>query len=207
MPNLLEHRPMKINILDLLKNSRLALGLALLIIAISAGSLIAKEANRTVYVWASTSELAPGNTITATDLKPVPVLLPESAKNYISSKAQLIGTIVVHRIGAGELIPVTAISNELQTLVKRAVPLSIEPTDLPTDLQRGEVIDIYGVPNTTQKSIAQPELITSAVTVAEVSNKNNSGKSIVVVNLPEEIIIHTLSYISESRLIIVRSNF
>ena len=183
------------------------MGLALLIIAISAGALIAREANRSVYVWASTSELAPGNTITATDVKSVPVLLPESAKNYISSNAQLIGTIVVHRIGAGDLIPVTSISNEVTAFAQRAVPLSIEPTDLPTDLQRGEVIDIYGVPNSTQKSIAQPELITSGVTVAEVSNKNYSGKSIVVVNLPEEIIIHTLSFISESRLIIVRSNF
>jgi hypothetical protein len=198
---------MKIKKLDLLKNSRLAMGLALFIIAISAGSLIAKEANRTVYVWASTGELAPGNTITAQDLKAVSVLLPESAKNYISANAQVIGTMVVHRIGSGDLIPVTAISAQSRPLTQRAVPLSIESTDLPMQLQRGEVIDIYGVPNSTQKSIAQTELITAGVTVAEVSNKNNSGKSIVVVNLPEEIILHTLSYISESRLIIVRSNF
>jgi hypothetical protein len=198
---------MKMKNLDLLKNSRLAMGLALFIIAISAGSLIAKEANRTVYVWASTGELAPGNTITAQDLKAVSVLLPESAKNYISANAQLVGTMVVHRIGTGELIPVTAISAQTQQLTERAVPLSIELTDLPTELQRGEVIDIYGVPNSSQKSISQPELITAGVTVAEVSNKNNSGKSIVVINLPEEIILHTLSYISESRLIIVRSSF
>lgn len=198
---------MKIKNLDLLKNSRLAMGLALFIIAISAGSLIAKEANRTVYVWASTGELAPGNTITAQDLKAVSVLLPESAKNYISANAQLIGTMVVHRIGSGDLIPVAAVSAQTQQLTERAVPLSIELTDLPTQLQRGEVIDIYAVPNSSQKSIAQPELITAGVTVAEVSNKNNSGKSIVVVNLPEDIVLHTLSYISESRLIIVRSNF
>ena len=198
---------MKIQNLDLLKNSRLAMGLALFIIAISAGSLIAKEANRTVYVWASTGELAPGNTIAAQDLKAVSVLLPESAKNYISANAQLIGTMVVHRIGSGDLIPVAAISNEIQSLAQRAVPLSIELTDLPTELGRGEVIDIYGVPNSSQKSISQPELITAGVTVAEVSNKNNSGKSIVVVNLPEDLVLHTLAYISESRLIIVRSNF
>ena len=198
---------MKIKNLDLLKNSRLAMGLALFIIAISAGSLIAKEANRTVYVWASTGELAPGNTITTEDIKAVSVLLPESAKNYISANAQLIGTMVVHRIGSGDLLPVAAVSAQTQQLTERAVPLSIELTDLPTQLQRGEVIDIYAVPNSSQKSIAQPELITAGVTVAEVSNKNNSGKSIVVVNLPEDIVLHTLSYISESRLIIVRSNF
>ena len=44
------------------------MGLALLISALLAGSLIAKEANRTVYVWAANGELAPGNTIAATDI-------------------------------------------------------------------------------------------------------------------------------------------
>jgi len=198
---------MKIRNLDILKNSRLAMGLALFIIAISAGSLIAKEANRTVYVWASNGELAPGNTIASTDLKAVSVLLPESAKNYISTNAQLVGAIVMHRIGTGDLIPVDAISIESQKLTQRAVPLTVEITDLPTDLQRGEIIDIYAIPNSSQKSITEPELITSGITVAEASSKNNSGKALVVVNLPEDLVLRTLTFISESRLIIVRSNF
>jgi hypothetical protein len=198
---------MKIRNLDILKNSRLAMGLALFIIAISAGSLIAKEANRTVYVWASNGELAPGNTIASTDLKAVSVLLPESAKNYISTNAQLVGAIVMHRIGTGDLIPVDAISTESQKLEQRAVPLTVEITDLPADLQRGEVIDIYAIPNSSQKSISEPELITSGITVAEASSKNNSGKALVVVNLPEDLVMRTLAFISESRLIIVRSNF
>jgi hypothetical protein len=198
---------MKIRNLDILKNSRLAMGLALFIIAISAGSLIAKEVNRTVYVWASNGELAPGNTIASTDLKAVSVLLPESAKNYISANAQLVGAIVMHRIGTGDLIPVDAISTESQKLMHRAVPLTVEITDLPADLQRGEVIDIYAIPNSSQKSITEPELITSGITVAEASSKNNSGKALVVVNLPEDLVMRTLAFISESRLIIVRSNF
>ena len=198
---------MKIRNLDILKNSRLAMGLALFIIAISAGSLIAKEANRTVYVWASNGELAPGNTIASTDLKAVSVLLPESAKNYISVNAQLVGTIVMHRIGTGDLIPVNAISTESQKLGQKALPLTVEITDLPADLQRGEVIDIYAIPSSSQKSIFEPELITSGITVAEASSKNNSGKALVVVNLPEDLVMRTLAFISESRLIIVRSNF
>ena len=198
---------MKIRNLDILKNSRLAMGLALFIIAISAGSLIAKEANRTVYVWASNGELAPGNTIASTDLKAVSVLLPESAKNYISANAQLVGAIVMHRVGTGDLIPVNAISTDSQKLGQRAVPLTVEITDLPADLQRGEVIDIYAIPSTSQKSISEPELITSGITVAEASTKNNSGKALVVVNLPEDLVMRTLAFISESRLIIVRSNF
>ena len=198
---------MKIKYLEIFKNSRLAMGLALLISALLAGSLIAKEANRTVYVWAANGELAPGNTIAATDIKPIAVLLPESAKNYISADAQLIGATVTHRVGLGDLIPVSAVTVEVSKLIQRAVPLTIEPTDLPTDLVRGEVIDLYAIPNSSPKSIAMPELISAAITVAEVSNKNNSGKSVVVVNLPESIVLNTLSYISDARLIIVRSNF
>lgn len=198
---------MKIKYLEIFKNSRLAMGLALLFSALLAGSLIAKEANRTVYVWAANGELAPGNTIAATDIKPIAVLLPESAKNYISAEAQLIGATVTHRVGLGDLIPVSAVSVEPDQLMQRAVPLTIELTDLPTDLVRGEVIDLYAIPNSSPKSIAAPELISAAITVAEVSSKNNSGKSVVVVNLPEIIVLNTLSYIPDSRLIIVRTNF
>lgn len=198
---------MKLKHLEVLKNSRLAMGLALLFTALLAGSLIAKEANRTVYVWAANSELAPGNIVDLADIKSVAVLLPESAKNYISAEAQLIGATVTHRIGLGELIPVSAITVEPDKLMQRAVPLTIEPTDLPTNLQRGEIIDLYAIPNSSQKTIAAPELIIGAVAVAEVSSSSNSGKSLVVINLPESIILNTLTYIPDTRLIIVRSNY
>ena len=198
---------MKIKYLEVFKNSRLALGIALLISALLVGTLIAKEANRTVYVWAASGELAPGNTISASDIRQTPVLLPESAKNYISANAQLIGATVMHRVGVGELIPVSSVTVDSEKLRERAVPLTIEITDLPSDLTRGEIIDLYAIPNSSPKSILEPQLISGAITVAEVSLKNNSGKSLVVVNLPENNVLSTLSYIPDSRLIIVRSNF
>ena len=198
---------MKIKYLEVFKNSRLALGIALLISALLVGTLIAKEANRTVYVWAASGELAPGNTISASDIRQTPVLLPESAKNYISANAQLIGATVMHRVGVGELIPVSSVTVDSEKLRERAVPLTIEITDLPSDLSRGEIIDLYAIPNSSPKSILEPQLISGAITVAEVSLKNNSGKSLVVVNLPEDIVLSTLAFIPDSRLIIVRSNF
>lgn len=198
---------MKIKYLEVFKNSRLALGIALLISALLVGTLIAKEANRTVYVWAASGELAPGNTISASDIRQTPVLLPESAKNYISANAQLIGATVMHRVGVGELIPVSSVTVDSEKLRERAVPLTIEITDLPSDLTRGQIIDLYAIPNSSPKSILEPQLISGAITVAEVSLKNNSGKSLVVVNLPEDIVLSTLAFIPDSRLIIVRSNF
>jgi flagella basal body P-ring formation protein FlgA len=203
---LLQSNAMKINNLEVLRNSRLAMGLAILIIALASGSLIAKEANRTVYVWASAGELAPGNIVQQADLIQASVLLPESSKSCISSKAQLLGALVIHRIGAGELIPVSAISMNQDTLDQRAVPLTIEITDLTIGLQRGDVVDIYAVPNLSQKSISEPELITSGITVSGVSDKNNSGKAVVVVNLPQNLVLPALAHLADSRLLIVRTN-
>ena len=198
---------MKIKDLQLLKNSRLITGISLFIIAILAASLIAKEANRTVYVWASATELAPGNIITTADIKATPVLLPESAKNYLSSSAQIIGTVVKSRVAVGDLIPLAAIASTLDQLTLRAVPLTIESTDLPMGLTRGEVIDIYAIPTSDPRSIGEATLLTERVSVSAVSERNNSGKASVVVSLPQSLVILILSHLADSRLIIVRGNY
>ena len=198
---------MKIKDLQLLKNSRLITGISLFIIAILAASLIAKEANRTVYVWASATELAPGNIITAADIKATPVLLPESAKNYLSSSAQIIGTVVKSWVAVGDLIPLAAIASTLDQLTLRAVPLTIESTDLPMGLTRGEVIDIYAIPTSDPRSIGEATLLTERVSVSAVSERNNSGKASVVVSLPQSLVILILSHLADSRLIIVRGNY
>ena len=198
---------MKIKDLQLLKNSRLITGISLFIIAILAASLIAKEANRTVYVWASATELAPGNIITAADIKATPVLLPESARNYLSSSAQIIGTVVKSWVAVGDLIPLSAIAATLDQLTLRAVPLTIESTDLPMGLTRGEVIDIYAIPTSDPRSIGEATLLTERVSVSAVSERNNSGKASVVVSLPQPLVILILSHLADSRLIIVRGNY
>jgi hypothetical protein len=198
---------MKIKDLQLLKNSRLITGISLFIIAILAASLIAKEANRTVYVWASATELAPGNIITQADIKATPVLLPESAKNYLSASAQIIGTVVKSRVAVGDLIPLAAIASTLDQLTLRAVPLTIESTDLPMGLTRGEVIDIYAIPISDPRSIGEATLLTERVSVSAVSERSNSGKASVVVSLPQSLVILILSHLADSRLIIVRGNY
>ncbi|MEY4205647.1 MAG: hypothetical protein RLZZ154_453 [Actinomycetota bacterium] len=196
---------MNISKLDILKNSRLAMGLALFIIALTAASLISKEANRTVLVWASTGELAPGQIIAQSDLTPASVLLAQSAKNYFSSSAQIVGTTVLTKISAGDLIPVAAITNELDANNQRLVPLTIEISDLPIALSRGDLIDIYAIAKTNAKESIAPTLLASAVSVEQVLERSNSGVVSVLVILENDQVISALNYLSESRLIIVRN--
>ena len=196
---------MNISKLDILKNSRLAMGLALFIIALTAASLISKEANRTVLVWASTGELAPGQIIAQSDLTPASVLLAQSAKNYFSSSAQIVGTTVLTKISAGDLIPVAAIANEVDANNQRLVPLTIEISDLPIALSRGDVIDIYAIAKTNAKESIAPTLLASAVSVEQVLERSNSGVVSVLVILENDQVISALNYLSDSRLIIVRN--
>ena len=191
--------------LDFLKNSRLAMGLALLIIALSAASLISKEANRTVLVWASVGDLAPGQVIMPTDITPASVLLAQTAKNYLSSSAQIVGTTVISKISAGDLIPGAAISTEVDSLDKRLVPLTVEITDLPIALVRGDVIDIYAIAKKDSNSIITPELLAAGVSVEQVLERSNSGSVSVLVILNNDQVLSALNLITDSRLVIVRS--
>ena len=196
---------MNISNLDILKNSRLAMGLALFIIAIGSGQLIAKESNRTVMVWATQGDLAPGQLISQSDIKAVSVLLPQSAKNYLSAEAEIIGALVLTHISVGDLIPTSAITSTSQVLDQRFVPLTLELTDLPVDLIRGEIIDIYAIPNRDSKSITSPQLVAESISVSSVNERNNSGKVSVLVILKSDLVMPILAMLADSRLIIVRS--
>ena len=196
---------MNISKLDILKNSRLAMGLALFVIALTAASLISKEANRTVLVWASTGELAPGQIIEQSDLTATSVLLAQTAKNYLSSSAQIVGTTVLNKISAGDLIPVAAIANDVDANNQRLVPLTIEISDLPIALSRGDVIDIYAIAKTNAKESISPTLLVSAVSIEQVLERSNSGVVSVLVILENEQVISTLNYLTDSRLILVRT--
>jgi len=196
---------MKISKFDQFRNSRLAVGFALFIIALTAASLISKEANRTVLVWATTGELSPGQIIEKTDITPASVLLGQSAKNYLSTSAQIVGTTVLRQISAGDLIPVASLGAGEDPINQRLVPLTIEISDLPIALARGDLIDLYAISKSNAKEVIAPALLASAITVEQVLERSNSGAVSVLVILDNEQVLPTLNFLTDSRLIIVRT--
>jgi hypothetical protein len=196
---------MKISKFDLFRNSRLAMGFALFIIALTAANLISKEANRTVLVWATTGELAPGQIIQESDITAASVLLAQSAKNYLSASAEIVGTTVLTKISAGDLIPVAAIGAEDNPVNQRFVPLTIEISDLPISLVRGDLIDLYAISKSNAKEVNTPALLASGITVEQVLERNNSGVVSVLVILENEQVLPTLTFLTDSRLILVRT--
>jgi hypothetical protein len=191
--------------IEYLKNSKLVLGLSILLIAIFTAGLISKEANRTVEVWATKSNLAPGMRLSDQDLIKVSVLLPESSKNYISGQAQILGALVVNQVNVGDLIPVSSIAAAPNSLNQRQVPITTEITDSPINLQRGDVVDIYAVPTRDSKITTEAQLIGQSISLSEVLKENNSGKVSVVAIFSDDQVLPILQIMSDTRVIIVRS--
>ena len=196
---------MKISKIDVFRNSRLAMGLALFIVALTAASLISKEANRTVLVWASTGDLAPGQIVMQSDITPVSVLLAQSAKNYLYSSAEIVGTTVLTKISAGDLIPGSAIGASGNFINQRLFPLTVALSDIPISLARGDVIDLYALNASNAKELVAPVLLGSSISVEQVLERNNSGVVSVLVILENEEILPILNFLGDSRLIIVRT--
>jgi hypothetical protein len=196
---------MKISKIDVFRNSRLAMGLALFIVALTAASLISKEVNRTVLVWASTGDLAPGQIVMQSDITPVSVLLAQSAKNYLSSSAEIVGTTVLTKISMGDLIPGSAIGASGNFINQRLFPLTVALSDIPISLARGDVIDLYALNASNAKELVAPVLLGSSISVEQVLERNNSGVVSVLVILENEEILPILNFLGDSRLIIVRT--
>lgn len=188
-----------------LKNSKLVLGLSILLIAIFTAGLISKEANRTVEVWATKSNLAPGMRLSDQDLIKVSVLLPENSKNYISGQAQIIGALVVNQVNVGDLIPVASIAAVPNSLNQRHVPITTEMTDSPINLRRGDIVDIYAVPTRDSQITTEAQLVGQSISLSEVLKENNSGKVSVVAIFNDDQVLPLLQIMSDSRVILVRS--
>jgi len=190
---------------EVIKNSRLILGISVLLVAMLTAGLISKEANRTVQVWAANSNLSPGTYITEQDIKTTSVLLPEASKNYISIKAQIIGATVLTKISAGDLIPISSVSAADNAIYQRFVPIAVAQTDLPLNLTRGDVIDLYAVPTRDSKFLAETQVIAEQVSVSEVFRESNLGQVSITVLLRSEQVLPLLQVISDAKVVIVKS--
>jgi hypothetical protein len=154
---------------------RYLLGLILIVTSFLSALLISSASNRTITVWASSTDLAPGKIIEEKDITPVKVRLLNNAEQYLDAKVEIVGTSVVRRIGAAELIPSFALSTQADTSLQR-VPIQVERLMSPLGLSAGDIVDIYGVPNQlSSQSGVVSELILESVGV---ENIDNSGGEI-----------------------------
>jgi hypothetical protein len=119
------------------------------------------------------------------------------------------GAYVVRPIQQGELITIDAVSDAPNGQQSGQVPISIRNSDLPTDIELGETINIYWVPeNTGIEKSNSPELVISKAFLNSINRKagNFGGNISLTVSVQNSDIFSLLSATASGRLVIVRAN-
>lgn len=188
--------------------SRLLLAIALIAASLLSAFIFSAMANQKTTMIVSTSFLLPGHQITENDLTQVQVTLGNLAKNYVNQQSQIVGSYTKVRIEAQELIALTSISNQSDSISLSSVPLSIRSADVPEGISPGATIDIYWVQSENNGDIQLiPELVIAGAHVLAINKSgSNFGSEIgLTVAVNSEDVLLLLGATSQGRVVLVSS--
>lgn len=152
-------------------DTRLVLGVLLVLTSVLVGARVLSSADRSQTVWATTHDMAPGTSLRPGDLTQVRVRLFGHSDSYVRGSGPApTGYVLRRSVGAGELLPYFALSKPDEDLAYRFLTVPVSRGHLPPDLASGAQVDVYVSPQaktgaTTTATGQQPRLVVRNVTV------------------------------------------
>jgi hypothetical protein len=189
--------------------TRLVVAIALFAAAVISAMALTALGNQSDTYWIARNSLIPGAQIAESDLTEIEVSLGEASGHYLSKEVIVAGAYIVRTIGKGELIAIGSVSDIPSALKSGQVPISIRSSDLPEDIELGEAINIYWVPEAMGLEKPQtPELVIFGAFLNAINRKaGNFGSDIsLTVSVDNNEIFDLLKATASGRLVIVRSN-
>ncbi len=171
------------------RDPRLAVGLALVCLSVLVGARVLASADDTVAVLAARDDLAAGQRVGVDDLTEVRLRFgsDEDADRYLSAGAEIpAGAVLLRPVGAGELVPRTAVSTDRGGLVE--LPLSVDPGRVPASVRPGSVVDVWVTGDGERSGGATKQLLTDVpvLSVSRTGGLSAAGFRQVVVGIPSE---------------------
>ena len=128
-------------------DTRLVLGVLLVLVSVLVGARVLAGADRSQLVWATDRALAPGSVLAQDDLVAVQVRLFDSAGRYLDAASPApVGYVTSRGLGAGELLPAEALRLPGQDVDFRLVTVLVEVGHVPPDLTDGQQVDVWLTP-------------------------------------------------------------
>ena len=186
------------------------LGGCLIAVSFISALVISNSSSRMITVWSAAVDLGKGEVITAEDVVISKVLLPSNAANYIDGQVSIIGSSVVRAIGAEELIPAYAVSEQIDEQLQQ-VPIAIAFSQVPKDIGSGQRVDIYGITKSELRSQNlesgryKSRLIASDLVINQVDNQANTlgGDLVITLLVPRTIIPNLIEDMGNYNFILV----
>lgn len=166
-------------------------------------------ANRTELLWSAKTPLSPGVRISLSNLTPKRIAFPDGVQAYIRATENINDFVVVRSIGAGELLPIMAVSSNSLSQRMSSVPLSVHASDLPADLAVGETVNLYHVGDPhLAKEIGPPNLVISHAYILAVDRKgqNLGGDLTLTLSVNAKLIMQVLDATASGRIVVVRTH-
>jgi hypothetical protein len=188
---------------------RVIIAASLLFAAIASSFAITTIGNTTQEFWIASRSISPGEVINGGDVTRTSVSLKDSSVLYLGGGASPVGKIAIRSIGQAELIAQSAIGKEDEVKSTQIVPLHLSISDIPSDIQVGEEIAIYWVPEPMGvQEVGDPQLVLERIFLRSVDRKNsNFGNDVAItVSVDSSEVIPLLSATSVGRLVIVRAH-
>ena len=118
----------------------------------------------------------------------VPVRLDASLLYVGANSTDLVGRKVTRPIGAGELIPVSAVAETAPNASgdRRLITVPVEPMHSPIDLAHGDRVDVYVSPRDQGGAAGASQLVLGGALVSEVNADADSATGEIAVVLDVE---------------------
>lgn len=135
------------------RDSRLVVGLLLVVVAATLGAKAVASADDRVPVWVAASNLVAGDKVEEASFARADVRLADGMNGYLAADAPPpTGSFMLRDVRAGELVPASAVggadSVDVQRVTVRADAMST------TGLARGSRVDVFVTPKTSTQSDA-----------------------------------------------------
>ncbi len=155
------------------RDSRLLVGVLLVLVAATLGARAVASTDDRVPMWVATGDLVAGDMVTADSVRRADVRLDDDMGSYLSAATPpAAGTYVARDVRAGELVPRSAFGAAdqvgLQRVTVRADAVSA------TGLARGSRVDLFVTPKTSLAS-SEKATTTKVLTAAGVASVQSSG--------------------------------
>jgi hypothetical protein len=124
------------------RDSRLLVGVLLVVVSTVLGALVVARADQRVPVYAAAGALAPGQPLTADDVTVVRVQLGDGTADYLPADAPLpADSYALRDLRPGELVPRSSVGSAATVEVQQ-VALQVDATSA-ASLRRGTLVDVY----------------------------------------------------------------
>jgi Flp pilus assembly protein CpaB len=160
------------------RDPRLWIGIALVTGSVVAGARIMAGADDMTPVWAASTDLVAGQTLTAADLRATQVRFDDDSdrRRYLPTEAELPVELTLTRpLAEGELVPAGALGAEAGDDTV-AVSIAVASEHVPTDLTRGSRVDVWVVAE-DRRSRARADLVLADVPVLDAPVTSDSFAS------------------------------